>query len=108
MSATFHNMANHIREPEKTPLLYGLMKSLKIQVLTPAFSNPIYSTRSAATSKALASGVPIDVILKHDNWSQTSTFYRYHRIEIQEQYEEGIDMGTEILKPFQTSNKQCA
>ena len=63
-----------------------------------------HSTRSASTSKALASGVPIDVILKHGNWSQISTFYRYFQKEIEEQqYEEDIDMGTEILKQFHTS-----
>ena len=44
-----------------------------------------HSTRSASTSKALASGVPIDVILKHGNWSQISTFYRYYQKEIEEQ-----------------------
>ena len=34
-------MANQVREPQKTPLLDGSRKSLKIQALTPAFSNPI-------------------------------------------------------------------
>ena len=38
--------------------------------------------------------VPIDVILKHGNWSQTSTSYRYYqkKIKTEEQYEEDIDM----------------
>ena len=38
-------MANHIREPQKTPLLDGLRKSLIIQELSPAFSNPIQQAK---------------------------------------------------------------
>ena len=71
--------------------------------MTSVFSNPI-AQDLLQQAKALASGVQIDVILKHGNWSQISTFYRYYQKEIEEQRsEEDIDMGTEILKQFHTS-----
>ena len=38
-----------------------------------------HSTRGAASSKAVASGIPIDSILKRGNWSHESTFTRFYR-----------------------------
>lgn len=43
-----------------------------------------HSIRSASTSKAKAKGVPMDVILRHGTWSQSSTFFKFYYREIEE------------------------
>ena len=39
----------------------------------------VHSCRSASTSKAMSSGVALDVILKAGQWSADSTFYQFYR-----------------------------
>ena len=41
-----------------------------------------HSCRSASTSKAMSSGVALDVILKAGQWSADSTFYQFYRKDI--------------------------
>ena len=41
-----------------------------------------HSCRSASTSKAMSSGVALDVILKAGQWSVDSTFYQFYRKDI--------------------------
>ena len=41
-----------------------------------------HSCRSASTSKAMSSGVALDVILKAGQWSADSTFYTFYRKDI--------------------------
>ena len=44
----------------------------------------VHSTRGAPASKAAASAVPIQAILKQGHWSRESTFARFYQREIQE------------------------
>lgn len=37
-----------------------------------------HSTRSAAVTSAFKCGVPLDVILKTANWSNSQTFFKYY------------------------------
>ena len=40
-----------------------------------------HGTRTASTSAALSSGVPVDVVLRAAGWSSESTFTRFYRKE---------------------------
>ena len=51
-----------------------------------------HSTRSASTSKATESTVPIDCIMKAAGWSQQSTFTRHYKRQITKNF------GSELLK----------
>ena len=41
-----------------------------------------HSCRAASTSKAMSSGVALDVILKAGQWSADSTFYKFYEKDI--------------------------
>jgi hypothetical protein len=51
----------------------------------------VHSIRSAASSKALGQGVPIDTILSTANWSSTHTFVKFYRRDI------NTEMASKIL-----------
>ena len=64
----------------KTPSLGG---SGWYYIKVESISIPLqYSCRSASTSKATATGISLDRILKAAQWSTSSTFYQFYRKDI--------------------------
>jgi hypothetical protein len=41
-----------------------------------------HSTRGAAASQAVKQGIPVDTVLKTDNWSRESTFQKFYHGEL--------------------------
>ena len=51
-----------------------------------------HSTRSASSSKAEVTGVPLTNISKQNHWSQASTFQRFYRKSTKE-YDSNFQLG---------------
>ena len=62
-----------------------------------------HSTRSASTSKAKASGVSSNDIIKRVYWTQTSTFEKLYQREI---LPEGEEFQSNVLKHFKEGSFQ--
>ena len=67
---------------EHRPISRATLRRWIIEVLADAGIDTVHygsgSTRSAATSKALAEGAPLDTILSSGGWSRESTFQKFY------------------------------
>jgi hypothetical protein len=60
-----------------------------------------HSTRSAATSKAKACGMPISDILKKIGWTNAQTFAKFYDKNV---IDDGTNLGHELITQFAASN----
>lgn len=54
-----------------------------------------HSTQGAAASKAVRSGIPVDIILKTAHWSREAIFTKFHSREVASENISEVVLGTE-------------